>query len=132
MSEKLSERMSGQYCGHTAASTWAGEVAVLEQKLAERDAKIAELEYRLQAWQDSEAERLIRPIQDSVRLDWLEANMPITLMRYRESECIGDLVQAGWEPNTAKNLRAAIDRALAAAATEPSAPEGALTQGGAR
>ncbi len=50
---------------------------------------------------------------DKRRLDWLEGQMPITLMRYRESEseCIGDMVQAGEPGYVGKTLRAAIDSA---------------------
>lgn len=45
-------------------------------------------------------------------LDWLEADMPTTLMRYRESECVGDLVQVG-DGHTGKTLLSAIQNAIA-------------------
>ena len=47
---------------------------------------------------------------DAQRLDWLESQMPITLMRYRESECIGDVVEAGGPAR--KTLREAVDAAM--------------------
>ncbi len=51
--------------------------------------------------------------EDATRLDWLESNLPLSIIRFRESECVGDVIECGGGPPR-KTLRDAIDAAIKA------------------
>ena len=87
----------------------------LRAELAEARERLAEVETRLNEVLTSSMAEHYELVEEKARLDWLEKDMPLSIIRYREKDMADYVVEVGDPRGQGPNLRAAIDAAMSEA-----------------